>query len=49
VSVEAGARGIVYGRNVIQSKDPSRLLDAMKEVVKDFQPPDKIASKYKLD
>jgi DhnA family fructose-bisphosphate aldolase class Ia len=49
VSVEAGARGIVYGRNVIQSKDPSRLLDALSEVVKDFQAPDKVAAKYKLD
>jgi DhnA family fructose-bisphosphate aldolase class Ia len=49
VSVEAGARGIVYGRNVIQSKDPGRLLDALKEVVKDFQAPDKISVKYKLD
>jgi DhnA family fructose-bisphosphate aldolase class Ia len=48
-SVEAGARGIVFGRNVIQSKDPGRLLDALKEVVKDFQAPDKIAAKYKLD
>jgi DhnA family fructose-bisphosphate aldolase class Ia len=48
-SIEAGARGIVYGRNVIQSKDPERLLDALKEVVKDFQSPDKVATKYKLD
>jgi DhnA family fructose-bisphosphate aldolase class Ia len=49
VSVEAGARGIVFGRNVIQSKDPDRLLDALKEVVKEFQAPDKVAAKYKLD
>ncbi len=49
VSVEAGAHGIVYGRNVIQSTNPARLLDALKEVVKDFQAPDKIAAKYKLD
>ena len=48
-SIEAGARGIVYGRNVIQSKDPARLLDALKEVVKEFQAPDKVAVKYKLD
>jgi DhnA family fructose-bisphosphate aldolase class Ia len=48
-SVEAGARGIVFGRNVIQSKEPSRLLDALKEVVKDFEAPDKVAAKYKLD
>jgi len=49
VSIEAGARGIVYGRNVIQSKEPERLLDALKEVVKEFQAPDKVAAKYKLE
>lgn len=49
VSIEAGARGIVYGRNVIQSKEPERLLDALKEVVKEFQAPDKVATKYKLE
>lgn len=48
-SIEAGARGIVYGRNVIQSKEPERLLDALKEVVKEFQAPDKVATKYKLE
>jgi DhnA family fructose-bisphosphate aldolase class Ia len=49
VSIEAGAKGIVFGRNVIQSKEPERLLDALKEVVKEFQAPDKVAAKYKLD
>lgn len=49
LSVEAGAKGIVFGRNVIQSKEPERLLDALKEVVKEFRAPDKVASKYKLD
>jgi DhnA family fructose-bisphosphate aldolase class Ia len=48
-AVNAGARGIVFGRNVIQSKDPARLLDALKEVVKDFQAPDTVARKYKLE
>jgi DhnA family fructose-bisphosphate aldolase class Ia len=48
-AVEAGARGIVFGRNVIQSKEPQRLLDALKEVVKDFQAPDKVAAKYHLE
>lgn len=48
-SIEAGARGIVFGRNVIQSKEPERLLDALQEVVKEFQAPDKVASKYKID
>jgi len=49
LSIEAGARGIVFGRNIIQSKEPERLLDALKEVVKEFQPPDQVASKYKMD
>ena len=49
VAVEAGARGIVFGRNVIQSKDPDRLLDALKEVVKEFKAPDRVAVQYKLD
>lgn len=48
LAIEAGARGIVFGRNVIQSKEPERLLDALKEVVKEFQAPDKVASKYQL-
>ena len=49
VAVEAGARGIVFGRNVIQSKDPERLLDALKEVVKEFKAPERVAVRYKLD
>lgn len=48
-AIEAGARGIVFGRNVIQSANPERLLDALKEVVKEFQPPDKTAQKYHLE
>jgi DhnA family fructose-bisphosphate aldolase class Ia len=47
-SIAAGARGIVFGRNVIQSKEPARLLDALKEVVKEFQAPDKVAAKFGL-
>jgi DhnA family fructose-bisphosphate aldolase class Ia len=48
-AIAAGARGIVFGRNVFQSKDPVRLLDALKEVVKEFKAPDTIAQKYKLE
>ena len=48
-AIEAGARGIVFGRNVIQSKNPGRLLDALKEVVKEYAAPDKVAAKYKLE
>jgi DhnA family fructose-bisphosphate aldolase class Ia len=48
-SIDAGAKGIVFGRNIIQSKDPGRLLDALKEVVKEHKAPDSVAGKYKLD
>src|SRR5512142_171293 len=47
-AMDAGARGIVFGRNVVQSPEPNRLLDALKEVVKDFQAPDRVAAKYNL-
>jgi len=49
LAVEAGGRGVVFGRNAIQAEDPRRFLDALKEVVKDFQAPDKVATKYNLD
>lgn len=49
MAIESGARGIVFGRNVIQSKEPEKLLDALKEVVKEFQSPDVVAKKYKLE
>jgi DhnA family fructose-bisphosphate aldolase class Ia len=48
-AISAGARGIVFGRNVIQSKDPQRLLDALKEVVKEFKAPDSVATKFHLE
>jgi len=48
-AVQAGARGIVFGRNVIQSKEPNRLLDALKEVVKEFKAPDSVARSFHLD
>ncbi len=48
-AISAGARGIVFGRNVIQSKEPNRLLDALKEVVKEFKAPDTTARKYNLE
>jgi DhnA family fructose-bisphosphate aldolase class Ia len=33
-SVRAGAKGVVFGRNVLQAKDPARFLKALKAVVK---------------
>jgi DhnA family fructose-bisphosphate aldolase class Ia len=48
-AVNAGARGIVFGRNVLQAKSPEKLLDALKEVVKLHKAPDTVAKKYGLD
>jgi DhnA family fructose-bisphosphate aldolase class Ia len=48
-AVRAGARGVVFGRNVIQAREPERFLDALKEVVKTQVDPEKVAVKFKLD
>ncbi len=48
-AVHTGAKGIVFGRNVLQSKDPKRLLDALKEVVKEYKDPDAIAKAFHIE
>jgi DhnA family fructose-bisphosphate aldolase class Ia len=48
-AVRAGARGVVFGRNVIQAKEPERFLEALKEVVKVHADPDKTAAKFGLE
>ena len=48
-AVRAGARGVVFGRNVIQARQPERFLDALKEVVKTQADPDKVAAKFGLE
>jgi DhnA family fructose-bisphosphate aldolase class Ia len=47
-AVSSGARGVVFGRNVLQAKEPDRFLDALKEVVKAEGAPDKVAAKFGL-
>ncbi|MHC1783603.1 MAG: class I fructose-bisphosphate aldolase [Anaerolineaceae bacterium] len=47
-AVNAGARGIVFGRNVLQARSPERLLDALKEVVKANKSPQVVAAKFGL-
>ena len=47
-AIEHGARGVVFGRNVVQASDPQRLLEALKEVVKAGMAPDVTAKKYHL-
>jgi DhnA family fructose-bisphosphate aldolase class Ia len=48
-AVARGARGVVFGRNVVQARQPERFLDALKEVVKVGAAPDTVANKYQLD
>ena len=47
-AIEHGARGVVFGRNVVQASDPQRLLEALREVVKAGTAPDVTAKKYHL-
>lgn len=47
-AVNHGARGIVFGRNVLQAKSPERLLDALKEIVKAKKSPESVAAKFGL-
>lgn len=47
-AVAAGARGVVFGRNVVQAKSPERFLDALKQVVKAGIAPAKAAKEFGL-
>ena len=38
-AVKAGARGVVFGRNVIQSDDPAGMISALRMVIKDATEP----------
>ncbi len=48
-AVHAGARGVVFGRNVIQAQDPSGFLAGLKDVVTGHATPAQAAVKYELD
>ncbi|MGC8635143.1 MAG: class I fructose-bisphosphate aldolase [Candidatus Limnocylindrales bacterium] len=45
-AVRAGARGVVFGRNVIGARDPERFLLALREVVREGISPDEAASRH---
>jgi DhnA family fructose-bisphosphate aldolase class Ia len=47
--IAAGARGVVFDRNVIQHSRPERFLAALKEVVKAGADPAEAASRYGLE
>jgi len=48
-AVASGAKGVVFGRNVVQARDPERFLEALCSVVKEAMSVDVAAEKYGLD
>ncbi len=48
-AVQGGARGLVFGRNVIQARDPARFLRALKAVAKEGVAPAEAAREFGLD
>jgi DhnA family fructose-bisphosphate aldolase class Ia len=47
-AVSAGARGVVFGRNVVQAQDPAAFLRGLKAVVGGAATPAEAAAKYRL-
>ncbi len=45
-AIRAGARGVVFGRNVLQARDPQRFLAALRSVVTDGTPPEEAAERH---
>ena len=48
-AIRDGARGVVFGRNVIQARSPERFLAALQDVVKNGAEPAAAAAKHGLD
>lgn len=48
VSIDAGARGIIFGRNIFMSKNPQNLIKALNEVINDDFNPEDAYKKYDL-
>jgi len=47
-AVSAGARGVVFGRNVLQARDPAQFLRGLRDVVQRHALPGETAEKYDL-
>jgi DhnA family fructose-bisphosphate aldolase class Ia len=47
-AIGAGARGVVFGRNVVQAKSPGKFLDALKLVVKTGASPEQAVKEFGL-
>ena len=47
-SVEQGARGIIFGRNIFMAEDPAKLVKALNDVINKGISPEEAANKYNL-
>lgn len=47
--IRGGARGVVFGRNVVQARDPKRFLGALQEVVKAGRDPEEVARQFAIE
>ena len=48
VSIDAGARGIIFGRNIFMSENPQKLISALNEVINNAVKPEDTYKKYNL-
>ncbi len=47
-SVEQGARGIIFGRNIFMAKEPAKLVGALKYVINNNKSPEEALEKYEI-
>ncbi len=47
--IRCGARGVVFGRNVVQAREPQRFLHALQEVVKAGRDPEQVAAQFGIE
>jgi fructose-bisphosphate aldolase, class I len=48
-AIRTGARGVVFGRNLVQARDPEQFLEGLRAVVKDGADPDEVAGRLGID
>lgn len=48
-AIRTGARGVVFGRNLVQASDPEKFLQALRAVVKEGADPSEVAGRLGID
>ena len=47
-TIDAGARGIIFGRNIFMTKNPSKIVAALNDVINAGLKPEDVIAKYGL-